>query len=262
MSSARGDQASIAYFERGSGPPLLLVHGLMITGDMFEPVVGEFVERHRVIAPDLRGDGRSRNLPGPYSVECLAGDLPRLLDRLGVASTAVLGYSHGGAVALELALDEPARCDRLILACSYAFNMATMREQIEGRLAPFLIKAIGMRRFATLVMSLGLKRVESRRAQRAHDLVADQDSAKMVEAWRAAMAFDARARLSEVRCPTLIVAGARDRAIPSHHAHMLRDGIPNSRLVVVEDADHALLWTHPMELVRIVEGFLAKTGGS
>jgi pimeloyl-ACP methyl ester carboxylesterase len=256
MSSAQGDQASIAYFERGSGPPLLLVHGLMIAGDMFEPVVGEFVERHRVIAPDLRGHGRSRSLPGPYSVECLAGDLSRLLDRLGVASTTVLGYSHGGAVALELALDDPKRCDRLILACSYAFNMATLRERIEGRLAPFLIKAIGMRRFARLVMSLGLKRVESRRAQRALDLVADQDSAKMVEAWRAAMAFDARPRLSEIRCPTLIVAGAKDRAIPSHHAHMLRDGIPNSRLVVVENADHALLWTHPMELVRIVEGFI------
>ena len=107
------------YFtERGSGPPLLLVHGLMITGEMFDPVIEHFATRHRVIVPDLRGHGRSRALPPPYSARQLAADLARLLDDLAIGSTAVLGYSQGGAIAQQLALDHPARCERLVLACT------------------------------------------------------------------------------------------------------------------------------------------------
>src|SRR5512135_960652 len=96
----------LLYFtERGSGPPLLLVHGLMATGEMFEPVIGHFAGRHRVIVPDLRGHGRSRGLPPPYTAAQLASDLARLLDHLGIDATAVLGYSQGGAIAQQLALD-------------------------------------------------------------------------------------------------------------------------------------------------------------
>jgi len=83
----------LLYFsERGSGPPLLLVHGLMVSGEMFEPVIGHFASRHRVIVPDLRGHGRSRGLPPPYHAAQLASDLERLLEHLGIDSTAVLGY--------------------------------------------------------------------------------------------------------------------------------------------------------------------------
>jgi 3-oxoadipate enol-lactonase len=58
--------SDLLYFiDRGKGPPLSLVHGLMITGEMFEPVIEQFATRHRVIVPDLRGRGRSRGLPPP-----------------------------------------------------------------------------------------------------------------------------------------------------------------------------------------------------
>jgi 3-oxoadipate enol-lactonase len=93
------------YFtKQGSGPPLLLVHGVMITGEMFAPVVEHFAMQHRVIVPDLRGHGRSRDLPLPYTVPQLASDLARLLDHLDIDSAAVLGYSQGGAIAQQLAL--------------------------------------------------------------------------------------------------------------------------------------------------------------
>lgn len=72
------------FTERGSGPPLLLVHGVMITGEMFQPVLDRLAARHRVIVPDLRGHGRSRRLPPPYTVAQLAVDLSRLLDHLGI----------------------------------------------------------------------------------------------------------------------------------------------------------------------------------
>jgi 3-oxoadipate enol-lactonase len=244
------------YTEHGSGPPLVLVHGVMITGEMFAPVVDALAARHRLIVPDLRGHGRSRHLPPPYTVPQLAADLARLLDHLGIESAAVLGYSQGGAVAQQLVLDDPRRVTRLVLACTYSYNMATLRETIEGHVAPWLISLLGMPRFARLVISQGLKGVEKTRAAWVVGLIADQDPSLMIAAWRAAMAFDSRRRLGEIACPTLVVAGADDHAVPFHHAKMLHDGIRGSQIVVIDRADHALIWMRPDELVRVAGEFL------
>jgi pimeloyl-ACP methyl ester carboxylesterase len=164
MSSCPAGSNLLHFTERGSGPPLLLVHGLMITGEMFAPVIEHYATRHRVIVPDLRGHGRSRDLPPPYTAAQLASDLSRLLDHLGIDSIAVLGYSQGGAIAQQFVLDHASRCERLVLACTYAFNMATFRERLEGMLVPLLLKLMGMRQFAKLVVSQGLKRIPKSRA--------------------------------------------------------------------------------------------------
>ena len=71
----------------------------MDIGDMFEPVVDHFAMKYRVIVPDLRGHGQSRNLPPPYSPSQLAADLAKLFDHLGIRSVMVLGYLQGGAIA-------------------------------------------------------------------------------------------------------------------------------------------------------------------
>jgi pimeloyl-ACP methyl ester carboxylesterase len=246
------------FIERGSGPPLLLVHGLMVTGEMFEPVIGPLATRHRLIVPDLRGHGRSRGLPPPYTATQLAADLARLLDHLGIDSTAVLGYSQGGAAAQQFALDYPGRCNRLVLVCTYAFNMATFRERLEGRLLAPLVRVLGMRRTAQFVVSQAAQQLGQKRADWLAGLMAGQDRRRMVAAWREAMAFDSRSRLAEIACPTLVVAGSNDQAVPSHHAQMLHDGIPDSRLVVIDGADHALIWTHSDELVRVTDEFLSR----
>ena len=252
-----GTRSELLYFtERGSGPPLLLVHGLMVTGEMFEPVVDHFATRHRVIVPDLRGHGRSRGLPSPYTATQLASDLARLLDHLGIESTAVLGYSQGGAIAQQLALDHPKRCDRLVLACTYAFNMATLREKLEGHLVPLLLHVLGTRRFAKFVVSQGLKQLGKERADWLAGMMADQDPKLMGFAWRETMAFDSRRRLAEIGCPTLVVAASNDRAVPVHHAKMLHDGIRGAHIVIIPGADHTLIWTHSDELIRVTEEFV------
>jgi pimeloyl-ACP methyl ester carboxylesterase len=255
MSSAMESSELLYFTERGSGPPLLLVHGLMVTGEMFEPVIGHFATRHRVIVPDLRGHGRSRRLPPPYTATHLAADLARLLDHLDIDSTAVLGYSQGGAIAQQLVLDHPEHCDRLVLACTYAFNMATPREWLEGHLAPLLIRLLSLRRFAKFI-SQATKQLNTERAGWLAGLIADQDQKLMLTAWRETMAFDSRKRLVEIRCPTLVIAGSNDQGVPIHHAHMLHDGIPDSQLVIIDGADHALIWTHTDEFVRVTAEFL------
>jgi 3-oxoadipate enol-lactonase len=257
MISAPTSSDLLYYTERGSGPPLLLVHGLMVTGETFDPILEHCAIRHRVIVPDLRGHGRSRGLPPPYTVAQLASDLSSLLDHLGIGSAAVLGYSQGGAIAQQLALDDPQRCNRLVLACTYAFNMATRRERFEGRLFPLLVQVLGLRRMAKIAFSVGAKNLEKERAAWLVGIMAGQDQKLMVRAWREAMAFDSRRRLAQIRCPTLIVAGSNDNAVPIHHAKTLHNGIPGSQLVLIDGADHALLWTHSNELMRATDEFLS-----
>jgi len=250
--------ALLHFDERGAGPPLLLIHGVMITGEMFEPVLASLAARHRVIIPDLRGHGRSRELPPPYTVAQLAADLATLLDHLGVSSAAVLGYSQGGAVAQQFAFDHPARCERLVLACTYAFNTGSVRERIEGQLVPLFIRILGMQRFAKLILSQGMKRLSAERAGWVIGLIAQQDAGLMVQAWRAAMAFDSRRRLAEIKCPTLILAGASDAAVPFYHAEQLHHGIAGSELVSIPDADHTFIWMDSAEFLHATEAFLMR----
>lgn len=253
--------SDLLYFtEHGSGPPLLLVHGLGMSGDMFEPVVEPLSKRHRLIIPDLRGWGRSRNLPPPYSVKQQAADLVVLLGHLGVASTDALGYSQGGPVVQELALDYPAKVRRLILSNTYAYNMASTREKVEGHIVPLLIRLLGVRLFVKLMISQGLKQIPKEQGAWVANLISrtwgEADAKSIALAWREAMAFNSRSRLHEIKCPTLIIAGSNDNAVPMHHASMLHDGIAGSKLAVIAGADHALMWARPDLWLEKVSGFL------
>ncbi len=228
----------------------------MVSGDMFDPVVDHFAERHRVIVPDLRGHGRSRDLPPPYDAAQLAADLAVLLDHLGITSAAVLGYSQGGAIAQQLALDHPTRCGRLVLGCTYAYNMATPREKVEGILGSILLRFISIRRLAKFGLAQGAAQTTRQQADWLVGIMASQDQEKMRLAWHEMMAFDSRRRLGEITCPTLVLAAANDQAVPMHHAKMLHDGIRGSQLVVIDGADHTLIWTRTDEFLRAVDGFM------
>src|SRR4030095_16123923 len=177
------------------------------------------------------GEARSRGVPPRYTAAQLAADLSHLLDHLGIPSAAVLGYSQGGAIAQQFVLDYPQRCDRLVLACTYAFNMATPREWLEGHLAPLLIRILGLRRLAKFAISQSMLKLDPERANWFSGLIADQDRTLMLAAWKETMASDSRRRLAEIVCPTLIVAASNDQAVPFHHAKILHDGISGSHLV-------------------------------
>ena len=245
--------------QSGAGTPLLLIHGLMVSGEMYQPVLPALASHYRVIVPDLRGHGRSGALPGPYSVEQLARDLAQLLDDLQVDSAHILGYSQGGAVAQQFARDYPKRVRGLVLGCTFAYNMLSRRERVEGILAPWFVRILGMRRVARLLMSGvgGGQRMSPESARWLQEILAANDTARMVAAVEAMYAFDSRPWLDQIRCPTLVIAGAEDTGVPLPHAHMLAQGIPGAQLRVVDGAGHALIWTHTDIFVEAVEAFLA-----
>ena len=127
-------RASNGIFFRieGDGEPLLLLHGLMAGGVMFDPLIELLRDRFRMLIPDLRGHGKSGDLDGPYDVAALASDVDIVLAEARFDRCVVMGYSHGGAVAQQLAHTRPAAVSKLILGCTYACNVSTRRERLEA----------------------------------------------------------------------------------------------------------------------------------
>ena len=247
------------YRVAGAGEPLLLLHGLMVSGAMFDPLVERLQDHFRMIIPDLRGHGQSGELSGPYDVASLTADLDAVIEHAGLDSCAVLGYSHGGTVAQQLAHTRPTRVKQLLLVCTYAHNAATPRERIEAAALWMLLTLFTPRTLAKLIVrpskpkpvgEIGLNEAQ---AVWLRALIAANRAAPMREAARGLVTFDSRPWLAEIGVPTCVIGGSHDTAVPRHHFDTLVDGIPGARGTLVERAGHALFLTHTRELAGIVE---------
>jgi 3-oxoadipate enol-lactonase len=241
--------------EQGQGPAVVLLHGLMATGDMFRWLAEPLAERFHLIIPDLPGHGRSASVPGPYTVEAMAAVVAAELGARGVRQAHVMGYSHGGTVAQRLALDAPPLVRSLALVATYAHNTATRRERMEGWLAPRLVRLLGMRRMASLVARPGTGGGPPLRPDQIvwlRDMLAGNGKAAMVQASREISGFDSRPWLGRLHVPTLVVSGELDSAVPAHHVAMLAEGIPGARSITIAGAGHTLIWTHRDQLARIL----------
>lgn len=241
--------------QAGSGTPFLLIHGLLVNGNMFAPVFDTFAKSYLVLTPDLRGHGQSKHLAPPYAVEQHAHDLATLLESLSISSAIVLGYSQGGAVAQQLAIDFPNLVSRLILVCTFAYNQITWQEKLEAKITPWLIRLLSTTQFARLTTRM-MGHLTPDQAKLLETMIVSNEKLRMFEATKAMRSFDSRARLGDIRCPTLIVAGANDSAVPLHHAKLLAQGISGANLHVVPNAGHEMIFTHAQELVDIVQVFL------
>lgn len=248
----------------GEGSPLVLLHGLAVSGDMYAPIIPALAKHHRLIIPDLRGQGASALLPGPFTPVQLTDDLVALLRHLELRQATVLGYSQGGPIAQQLAHDHPDLVGGLILVCTYAFNRATRRERFEGHLIPWMFRILGTRVMGQLSKSgmTGGKAMTKEQAAWIARLVAETPRKAGVQLAQGAMAFDGREWLREISVPTLVVTGAEDKAVPPHHGTMLTDWIPGARRVEVAGAGHFLICTHPAEMVHIIESWFAATAQS
>ncbi|MGH3071810.1 MAG: alpha/beta fold hydrolase [Gaiellaceae bacterium] len=243
----------IAWERHGAGAPLLLIHGLGYARWGWEPVVEPLARSFDVILFDNRGIGESDAPPGPYTVAGLAADALGVLDEAGIERAHVLGTSLGGMVAQELALAEPDRVEKLVLACTTpggagAFplpertvrlmtNGATLREFVENALAPQpdaeIVERILRHREAT---------------------------AQPFEAWSAQAAaggaFDAFDRVGRIAAPTLVLHGTEDGVVDPRNSSLLAERIPGARLELFPGGGHLFFWEQPDRFVALVAGFL------
>jgi 3-oxoadipate enol-lactonase len=215
------------YRRSGSGPPLLMLHSLALSGRMWEPVLGAMAASHDVISVDFRGHGGSDWDGRQFAVEDLAADLRALLDALAIERCHVLGVSMGGSVAAVFAASFPDRTGRLVLAdttawygpgtaAMWAERAETAARTTRERQVPFQTDRWFSEHFrrthpATVSHVVG---IFLRTAPRAH-----------AAACLALGDLDARDRLGTIRAPALVVTGEEDYATPPAMGKELADGI-------------------------------------
>jgi 3-oxoadipate enol-lactonase len=252
----------IAYEVAGSGPPLVLAHGLGYARWGWEPVAPALAEEFTVLTFDNRGIGASDVPKGPYSVRAMAGDVVAVLDAAGIDRAHLVGTSLGGMAAQEVAIRWPDRVNRLVLACTTPGGDKAF--PLPGRTVRLLAEA------ATLAPEVALRRfVENALADRTvterPDLV-QRIYEKRLEfppdpsGWQAqaaaGAAHDAFSRLQEIRAPTLILHGTDDGVVDQRNAAILERAIPNARLVLFPGGGHLFFWEEPERFAETVRDFL------
>lgn len=196
----------------GSGPPVLLVHGLGSSGDDWAFQIGPLAERFRLIVPDLRGCGGSEATPGRYAIAQFADDLWRLLDRLGIAQPMLVGFSMGGAVALEMALQRPQGVLRLATINSLpSYRVDHWRKALELHVQTGMVRLLGLRRTARLVgRRLFPHPHQAAMRRRVEEVVGGSSPDPYLRCARALADWCAAERLDALRAPLLMLAGEHD----------------------------------------------------
>lgn len=268
----------LCYTDRGDGPAVVFVHGLMSTRHTWEGQIDRLARSHRVIAPDLFGHGDSAKPSGDYSLGAHAAMLRDLLDLLGLPSATLVGHSLGGGIAMQMAYLFPERVDRIVLVSSGGLGRevnpmlraATLpgSELVLPLLASPWIKGVGDS-ILRLWSKTGLPAVSPSSAEGWESFATLSDPA----ARRAFLAtsrsvinsggqlVSARDRLSNLASrQVMLIWGARDRVIPVSHLNTTLEILPNSRIAVLPRSGHFPHLDEPDRFAAELSGFLLSPG--
>jgi len=265
-----------AYVKTGSGPALLLLHGLGCDHTTWLPVVDGLARRYTVIAPDLLGHGASDKPRADYSVGGFANGMRDLLTVLGVDRATVVGHSFGGGVAMQFAYQFPERTERLVLVGSGGLGpevspairaiTTTGFHQLMG-----LLTLPGVRHLGTGGLH-ALSRTGLRQFRDFDEVAAIYDSfrdpaaraavrhvVRAVVDWQGQIVTMAdRAYLTDAM-PMCVIWGDQDRVIPVSHADRAAELAPKARVEILPNAGHFPHKDHPERFVRILHDFIRTT---
>lgn len=261
MPEAASPPATLWTRDDGSGPPVLLLHGLGGDHSVWNGVVPGLAEHFRVLAPDLRGHGRSALPDGStLSFAELEGDLAQLLDRLGASPAHVVGLSAGGFLALQMAVDHPERLRSLTVVAGASHCDAhtraigerwseTYREQGYDAYVLRLLKDL----FYPDWIEAHLDYADQLRSERR-----PRDPRAMIQWALAIRSFDLRGRLGRVRLPTLILQGVDDQVVDGSHGRLLRQTILGAQLRLFPQTGHLVPVERPSETAQAIGEFLVR----
>ncbi|MEP9350804.1 alpha/beta hydrolase [Xanthobacter sp. KR7-225] len=253
----------IHFVDEGRGFPVLLIHGLAGDHTAWAKQISVWRQRHRVIAPDTRGAGRSTQRDEPVTLEDLADDFIALLDRLEIARCHVVGRSMGGSIGQIIALKAPERVHSLALLASCAkFEpigrrcLDNMREVLEWRgswaaHAAHSIPNFVSRRFYNANPEM-VAAVEAVIAS------SDRMPATYCRQNHAVQAHDVLDRLGEIACPVLIMSGGEDPLCGPEATRWMVDRLPQAEWVEFEGASHFFFMEEPERFMLCMNDFLSR----
>jgi len=262
MPYARIGDSTIHYWRQGTGPAVVLLHGFPLDATMWRAQLDGLSARWTVIAPDLRGFGKSRPA-SPFTIEDLADDVHELLAQTGVLPCVVGGLSMGGYVSFAYARRHGADLRGLLLIDTRA--EADTPEARENRLKMIeKCRAGGARAVADEMeprMTGPDCPPEVRTALRAM-----MESCPVDTIEYALMAMrqrdDYRAALTSIAVPALIIVGANDVITPPSLAQSMHQAIPGSQLCIIERAGHMAPMENPAAVNAAIDGFMARLQGN
>jgi 3-oxoadipate enol-lactonase len=219
-------------------PVLVLSNSLGTTQELWDRHLPVFARRFRVLTYDHPGHGSSGLPAQPCTVEVLARALLGLLDELGLGRVSICGVSIGAMVGMTLALKEPEHVERLVLACTSAHLGPAEPWEERARIA----RTEGLEAIADDVVGRWftpeLAHDQPETVARFRAMLTTTPPEGYARCCEALAAWDARERISTITAPTLVMAGAEDRAAPVEHTELVASRIPGARLHVLEGAAH------------------------
>lgn len=246
----------------GSGPPLVLLHGWAMHSGLWSPVLPKLASRFRVHLVDLPGHGHSAPTE-PYTLAAIAAAVAARCASLPEPPI-VLGWSLGGAVALQWALDKPDAVAKLVLVSTspcfvarddwpHAMSGETLRRFGDELAASY---PSTLQRFVTLQVQ-GSEHVREILAQMRAQLLARGEPSRqsLKDALEVLAAIDLRTRLGAVGQPALVIAGERDTLVPPAAGAWLAATLPAGRLAPIAGAAHAPFLSHPEAFFAVSEAF-------
>jgi pimeloyl-ACP methyl ester carboxylesterase len=266
---------AVTYSETGSGPALLLIHGMAGTYENWREVIEPLAQHHTVIAPDLPGHGSSEPGGGDYSLGSLAAGLRDLLLALGHDRATLVGHSLGGGIAMQFAYQFPELTERLALVSSGGLGpevSAVLRAAALPGADLFIAATAGAGRAAGSAIGRGLAAVglkpnaDVAEVARGYASLADPNRRSaflstlrgVVGAGGQRVHAGDRLYLAE-GVPVLIIWGERDPIIPAHHGEHAHEAIAGSRLEIFPGVGHMPQIEAPARFVSTLERFLAET---
>jgi len=260
MSKVERDGATIYYEMSGSGPAIVFTHSYLCDGSMFADQVAALRRRWRVINVDLRGHGRSAPSLTAVSFYDFVDDVVAVLDAEGVDRAVWAGLSMGGFTALRAALTRPERVTALVLMDTDA------GAEPFGHRVQYALMRGAVRVFGPSAVASPIKKMMFGRS-------ALKDQPELCEVYRQRfMAVDTRStltvgraiasrddllpRLGQISCPTLVIVGEEDMALPVALSRRIAEGVQGAELVIVPHVGHLSTVEAPAVLTQIIERFV------
>ena len=267
-----------AFRIAGSGPAILLIHGIGDNSTTWTGIHAKLAQRFTVIAPDLLGHGKSDKPRADYSAAAYANGMRDLLSVLDIERATIIGHSLGGGVAMQFAYQFPHLVERLILVgaggvtkdVNIVFRLASLPMGSEAlgllRLPLVLPTVQALGRLAGLVLgSTALGRDIPNVLRILDDLPEPTASSAFTRTLRAVVDWRGQIVTMLDRCyltqaiPVQIIWGSEDVVVPVRHAHMAHAAMPGSRVEIFEKSGHFPFHDDPARFLEIVQRFIDTT---
>jgi pimeloyl-ACP methyl ester carboxylesterase len=267
-----------AYRIAGSGPAILLIHGIGDNSTTWNAIQAKLAQRFTVIAPDLLGHGRSDKPRADYSVAAYANGMRDLLSVLEIERVTVVGHSLGGGVGMQFAYQFPHLVERLILVgaggvtkdVNVALRLASLpmgSEALALLRLPLVLPALRTagKILGTALGTTGLGNDLTQVLRILDDLPEPTASSAFTRTLRAVVDWRGQIVTMLDRCyltqaiPVLIVWGSRDVVVPVRHAWMAHSAMPGSRLEIFEGSGHFPFHDDPARFIDVVQRFIDST---